>query len=367
MVFKILQKKLYFYIIQFIAIIIWAVPMIQKPLKVALLLFLFYLSIYFALKLRKVLTNIIIPTIGCFLLFLSGYNGGYQSSLINIALSFYIIPLCPIIVKPFTPKQICIAKKIASFICICMFIQLCIYQVEGRPSLAYEINLGAAYLFLFFIYSKYIKFKIGQIFVIIASLLILSRLLIFAILLYYIANYGTKLLPQNFKLNWRFVQTISYILFFVFNVFFLTNFTQGEAYDNSINRVSNLNDGSNMLRFRINIKILDGLFSDKQLKFGYGQITAGHSDSYTQYYENMPHNELLDGIAEFGYIFMIFSWLFSSYYLSKVFVKINYKLFFPLLLYTLILWVRFLIIPSLEMFLIYSILIMNKNEKNSAG
>lgn len=151
-------------------------------------------------------------------------------------------------------------------------------------------------------------------------------------------------------------------MFFIFNFFFLLNVEKGESYDNSINRISQVNDGSNFLRFTINATVLDALFVDPNFKFGYGNITGGHSSEYESNYMLMPHNELLDSVAEFGYLFTLYAFFFSGLFYRKCFVRCNYEYVIPIIIYTLILWERFLIVPSLEMFFI---LIMLNNRIRS--
>lgn len=362
---RIRPNELSFLIIQYIAFMFWGIPeMFQKVFKINILIILFYIAVTHAIKRRKIKANLLIPSIGIIFLSLSSYFGGVQTSCINIALSFFIIPLCSDVISAFTDKQKKKARLFAVILCLCMTIQLLIFRSDdGRPNLGYELNWSAAYLFLFFIYSDYIKFKCGKIFVICASLLLLSRLLILSIILYYVVSIIIRLLPENFRLNWGLFEIITYIAFFLFNAYFLLNVEKGDSYDTSINRVSSVNDGSNMLRFTININVISNLPSDDKFLFGYGQISKGASAHYSNIYTLMPHNELLDGIAEFGYIFVIFSWIFSTYYFSKLFKPYNYPFLIPLLIYTLILWARFLIIPSIEMFFIYYILKSRLHEK----
>lgn len=358
------RNNLFFLITQALAILFWGMPeLIQKPFKIMILLFIFYCAITCSIRDHKFWKNICLPLIGISLLCLSVINSTFQSSVVNIGLSFFCIPFVFEIASEYSLRQKEIAKKVAYFLCVCMTVQLCYFRsFDGRPCLGYEINWSAAYLFIFFLYSKYINFKFGRLFVIFASFLLVSRLLILSLLLYYLTCFVVKNFKIKWKINWRLFQIVVYIMFFIFNGYFLLNVEKGDAYDSSINRLGAVNDGSNMIRFAINMSIINSLTEDNNLKYGYGRITGNNipdlGEKYIDRYFLMPHNELLDCLAEFGYGFTIFSFLFSGYYFKKLFKWFNFCYMIPVLVYTLILWTRFLIVPSLEMFFILSILII---------
>ena len=362
------QENLFFNTIQCICFLFWGIPEIfQKPFKILLLLFLFYISLIYIRRKGNILWGLIGPLIGIVLFGNSIIHTNFQTSVLNISLSFFCIPLVSGFAHKFTDIQKQKARKIAVILCFCMFMQLCIFRSgDGRPTLGYEINWSAAYLFIFYIYCDYIGSKIGKWFVIITSFLLLSRLLILSLIVCVVLKWIFNKLNFNFKFNLYLVELLVYISFFAFNVYFLANVEKGDDYDTSINRLSSVNDGSNMLRFTINVKLLDGLIYDENLKFGYGQIaTSNNTNLYNEYkdrYFLMPHNELLDTIAEFGYIFTLFSWFFSTHFFSKIFRDYNYSYFIPILIYTLILWARFLVVPSIEMFFLLSLLTLHKDE-----
>lgn len=360
-------NNLFFNTIQCICFLFWGIPEIfQKPFKILLILFLFYISLNYVLKGKK-LQNIILPLIGATLLLFSVFYSNFQTSVINIALSLFCIPCVSLFAKSFTEYQKRKARKIAFFLCLCMILQLCIFRSnDGRPTLGYEINWSAAYLFIFYIYSDYIEFKLGKIFVIIASLLLLSRLLVLSLIILIVLKRLITRFKITFKLNLYLVELVTFIAFFSFNLYFINSLKDVISYDTSINRLNSVKDGSNKIRFTINLNIIQGLSDDDKLKYGYGQIAKPNGSllykQYTNKYFLMPHNELLDAIAEFGYIFTIFSWIFSTFFYSKVFKYYNYPYIISILIYTLILWARFLIIPSIEMFFLLSLLTIRQNE-----
>ena len=244
-----------------------------------------------------------------------------------------------------------------------MILQLLFFRSQdGRPNLSYEINLSGSYLFLFFLLSVITKKRIGELFVIAASFLLLSRLLIFAIALYYVFILIRNIIPKTiFKISFKYVYSLLVVAFFIFNFWFLLNVTIESAYKSDTSRVTELNDGSNKLRFLINSKVIMGLFieKDEKFKFGYGQVSKGLSEEYSSKYILMPHNELLVSVVEFGYVFTIICFIFVFPIYNTFFNRKGVAILMPLFLYSLILWVRFFIIPSFEMIFILYLLKIN--------
>ena len=348
------------YIFYLLFVIFFILPeVLQKIFRIGLGVFFVYYA-YVLMYNHKISFSSIIKIhlliIGLLLVIL---NGSYQSSVINVMLCTFGV----FIIKEDTNIENYKDKRLFNILyylsIVSMTTQLLILRTEdGRPNLSYEINLSGAYLFLFFLLSILTKKKIGVIFVFLASFLLLSRLLIFAITLYYILNFTRKFLPNFiFKINFKYIYGLIIIFFFIFNFWFLSNIKIESSYKTDSSRITELNDGSNMLRFMINSKVIVGLFieKDENLKFGYGQISKGKSIKYSNKYGLMPHNEFLMAIAEYGSIY------------NNFFDKKNIIIIAPLLLYTFILWVRFLIVPSFEMIFILYLLKFNsiRNEKNS--
>lgn len=365
-----LSPSLQFFITQFLVVLFWGIPEpFQKIPKILFLLLLTYVYFFFLLNNQitvKILLRNMLITAGCIII---SYKGSYQTSLINIFLSSFAIALLPLICRKYTTKELLFARNICYMVCLLLFLQLLYFRTnDGRVSLGYEINLSGAYLFIFFIYCDIIKFRFGKFFVIIASLFLLSRLLMYAVILYYLIVFFKRMrIIPKMKLNWIFIFIICYIAFFSFNAWFLANMEFKTRYDSSINRVTTLNDGSNKLRFRTNLLLIGSLLEgDTVLNYGYGQISKGDNKSYSVKYFIMPHNELIDSIAEFGWILTLIFIFFSSSFIKHIFFYDNYEYIFPILFCTLILWIRFLIVPSLEMFYIFFLLYYNlkKNEIN---
>lgn len=360
------------YIFYLLFVIFFILPeVLQKIFRISLGVFFVYYA-YVLMYNHKISFSSIIKIhlliIGLLLVIL---NGSYQSSVINVMLCTFGV----FIIKEDTNIENYKDKRLFNILyylsIVSMTTQLLILRTEdGRPNLSYEINLSGAYLFLFFLLSILTKKKIGVIFVFLASFLLLSRLLIFAITLYYILNFTRKFLPNFiFKINFKYIYGLIIIFFFIFNFWFLSNIKIESSYKTDSSRITELNDGSNMLRFMINSKVIVGLFieKDENLKFGYGQISKGKSIKYSNKYGLMPHNEFLMAIAEYGYIFTCLCFLFIISIYNNFFDKKNIIIIAPLLLYTFILWVRFLIVPSFEMIFILYLLKFNsiRNEKNS--
>jgi len=74
----------------------------------------------------------------------------------------------------------------------------------------------------------------------------------------------------------------------------------------------------------------------------------------------MPHNELFDSIVEFGIIAVLFFSIFSLPVFQKYTNFNNIEFFLPVLLYTMILWVKFVLVPSFEMIFILFLLYLTK-------
>lgn len=350
-----------FALLIFIAIVIWIIPEpFQKPFRVAVLFFSpFYLIERRSAKIKC--SSFVLISAILFVIVALCFSGKYQSSIINIffatlllvGLQFY--PYC------LSDAQLRFARRVATLCCFSIIIQLLLLRSsDGRPKLAYETNLGGAYLFLFFIYCDVISHRFGKICVLISSLFLLSRLLIFSIGLYYCLNFIEKK-KISIRLKWAPTYCVVISSFVFFNIWFTREVKVATGYDASINRVIELNDNSNMLRFLANYEIVKS--RDKNLIWGYGNIVKDQNNQYYSRYSIMPHNELFDSIAEFGLVLTVLFVLYSFKSAKKLFNKRTYKYFFPVLLYTLILWVRFLVVPSLEMFLFFAMMNIYNNQK----
>jgi hypothetical protein len=129
--------------------------------------------------------------------------------------------------------------------------------------------------------------------------------------------------------------------------------------------VGKINDESNQLRFLTNTLAIGTIYTsplDTRVLLGFGPVE--NFIKTTKGSLIMPHNELLDAIVEFGIITVIFFALFSMPIFNKVTSYSNIEYLIPLLSYTLLLWVRFLIVPSFEMlFIVFMLNITNSKKR----
>lgn len=362
-------NKYIFY--SFIVIFFILPEVLQKIFRIGLGLFFMYyayvliynrkMSLFSAIKIHLLIIALILTVL----------HGGYQSSVINIILCTFGVFMMKDNINIYNYKDEKLFNILYYLSIISMAFQLLIFRTDdGRPNLSYEINLSGAYLFMFFLLSALAKKKLGVLFVILASFLLLSRALIFSIGIYYTLALIKDYIPNIiFKIDFRYIYSLLAVSFFIFNFWFLLNVKIGDPYKTDASRVTEVNDQSNKMRFLINTKVIAGIFveKDEKLKFGYGQTSKGVSEEYTSKYDLMPHNELLMSVAEYGYIFTLLCIFFVLSIYNKFFNKKNIATIVPLLFYTLILWVRFLIVPSFEMIFIFYLLKINsqENEKNS--
>ena len=340
---------------------------LQKPFRV--LMGLSLVIIYFALLIKKEISRKTLwpILIGGGLIVLMVLRGTLQTSFINAYMCLFGLLCIPQLFFVLTP----IRKTNLNYIhvlCILSFLIqfLAFSSADGRPSLDYEINLSGAYLFLFFIYSDILKNKYGKLLVIGLSLLTLSRLLIFSLVIFFMVRFlKTRFKTRLQKINVTVIAITSYIAISLFSLWYVANIKAEIDYDKSISRIATLNDGSNELRFIANTLVLGTIYTapfDAKVLFGFGPVE--NFINATKGSLIMPHNELFDSIVEFGIISVIFFALFSLPIFNKVTSYSNIEYLIPLLFYTLILWIRFLLIPSFEMlFILFLLNIVNERGK----
>ncbi len=349
-----------FRIFVLIGTILFCIPeFIQTPFKILCLLILNIITIRYVkitLKLLTLILSIIIIT--SFKLYIKTFD-----------FSILIILLSIIPIYCFSRLNFRISKErqynlkvYMSLWMLCMIIQLMIYRYEGRPSLSYEINQSGSILFLFYILSRVVRFRIGIIFVLLASVLLLSRLLVLCIIIYEIFNRINKLsCVKNLPINYTSLVVGSFIFISIFSSWFTISMS-GNIVDgsNSFSRMTSVNDGSNYLRFKVNAQLISNLLSngDDELYIkGYGDLAD--SQIYKTTYWQMPHNEIYKGIAQFGLLFVVMCFFISKKGFDKYVNASNLPIFLSLVVYTLILWVRFTVFPSLEMIYILFLLQLN--------
>ena len=333
---------------------------LQKPFRIILAVA--FVVIYLAQLIKREISYLsLVPAIGTAILFAIMLNRGtIQTSYINASLCLFGILCLPSITFKLDEIRRTNLVYIHTLCLISIIIQFLIFSSnDGRPTLAYEINLSGAYLFLFFLFSDVLKLRHGKIVVIFLSLLTLSRLLIFSILLFYLIRYFKHYLGKWLRhINVTLILIVSYVFISLFSVWYVANIKREILYDTSFNRLTTLNDGSNELRFFANTLVLHAIYKspfDAKTLFGYGKVEnfiKATKDSLI-----MPHNELFDSIVQFGIISVIFFSIFMLPVFQKYTNFANIEFFIPVLFYTLILWVRFLLVPSFEaifiLFLLY--------------
>lgn len=347
-------------------IVLYSIPdNVQLPFR--LLIFLGLIGGYLNNKsLHMPVIQFLIFCITAFIVLSKIVIGTFDTSLLMVFLS--IIPIMNIdTYTSFSQKQIRVLKYIIYFLCFTIVGQLLIYRYEGRPNLSYEINQSGSYLFLFFLLCDLFKIRLGKLLVICASLLLLSRLLILAIVTFYIITIVNRFSPKILQwLTYTKLILLANTCIVLFSFVFLLIFARDEISSTAddVSRLTNVVDTSNFIRFKINTDIILGLFSgDPDLLYkGYGDITV--NPKYLETRLLMPHNEMIKAIAQFGFLVTIFFFIVSRKYISQYVNSKTISYFVPIVLYTLILWVRFTIIPSFEMIFILFILKL-KSDENS--
>ncbi|NEW83732.1 MAG: hypothetical protein GZ094_15385 [Mariniphaga sp.] len=342
---------------------------LQKPFRI--LLGLSFAVIYLALLIKKEISRKTLwpVAIGGVLVVSMFYRGTLQASFINAYLCLFGLLVIPHLFFTLTP----IRKTNLNYIhVLCMISFLTQFMVfsspDGRPSLAYEINWSAAYLLLFFFLSDILNNKHGKLLIIILSLFTLSRLLVFSIILYYLIRHFKKYFRTWIgKHSVTRMAIASYIFITFFSLWYAANVKSKIVYDKSINRIATINDDSNKLRFIANTLVIGTIYTaplDTKVLLGFGPVS--NFIKATEGSLIMPHNELYDAIVQFGIITVIFFSLITLPVFNKVTSYENIEYFIPILFYTLILWVRFLLVPSFEMiFILFMLNIINETRRLS--
>jgi hypothetical protein len=337
---------------------------LQKPFRIALCLS--FPVIYFALLIKKEISyRTLLPVTGATLLMiLMALRGTLQSSFVNAWLCMFGLLCLNVLLFDLTKERKENLHYIISLAAISILLQFLIFShQDGRPKLAYEINLSGAYLFLFFIAADILGIKWGKLLVMALSLFLLSRLLIFSIVIYYLVKYGKKYFVKIIAmLNATWMVLGSFVIISLLSLWYASNIQPSISYETGFHRIVHLNDGSNELRFQSNTLVLNTIFSahpEPRVFFGYGPAQNYLSAKKT---EHIPHNELFNSIIQLGLLTVIFFPLFSLSAFNRLVSFANLEYFIPLLFYTLILWVRYLLVPSLEMLFILFLLNISNNE-----
>ncbi len=331
----------------------------QKPFRIGLALFFAFtlLSLIIDQKINiKVLIPILLTGAVIAIIF---RRGTLQSSLLNAWLCLGGLLVLPKLSFRLSENRTFDLNLVYLLCMVSIILQFLFFSsADGRPSLGYEINLSGAYLFLFFLLSDALDRKEGKILVIVLSFLLLSRLLLFSIFLFYFIRYSKKMWPSAIaRTRFPIIAIIAYVLISLFSVWYITSVTADVSYDTGISRLFKLNDGSNQWRFLTNTLVMAKIYLaplDPNVLFGFGPIE--NFLKATKGALIMPHNELYDAIVEFGLIPVLLFGVFAMSTYNKFINFGNLEIVLPLLFYTLILWVRFFIVPSFEMLFILFIL-----------
>jgi hypothetical protein len=337
---------------------------LQKPFRIGLGLT--FVVIYFALLIKKELAyKTLWPVVICGL-FLLGmiWRGTLQTSFINAYLCLFGLLSIPTLFFDLTPPRSANLQYIYVLAILSILIQFMVFSsYDGRPRLAYEISLSGAYLFLFFLLSDILNNKHGKLLVLVLSLFTLSRLLIFSIVLFYLIKYTKKYFQSWLeKINMTRLAVISYVVISLFSLWYTANIKSRIAYESGISRVFNVNDGSNEIRFMVNTLVLGTIYAtplDPKVLLGFGPV---ENFIRTKDSRVMPHNELFDAIVQFGLLTVLFFAFISLPAFTRVASFANLEYLIPILFMTLILWVRFLLVPSFEMLFILFLLYIAREQ-----
>lgn len=332
----------------------------QVPFVSLILIVCLYLYISFSLKhnntnLHEITSLMIIP----FILLIGFACGTFHASMVVVVLTIPAILLFNKIDFEINVTN----KKYLRYISYCCLIgiilQMIFYRYENRPRMGYEINLTGAYLFTFFLLADLLKSKLIKVFVIFLSLLLLSRLLILAISFFYFVRLTKPMIRCiPFITRWRVLVLLFVSLTSVFSVVYV-DIMGGSILSTTDDRsrLTTINDGSNYERFSINDKVITSLVKGSDVHLwlgGYGDTV--NNKLYVAEYGNMPHNEIIKSITQFGLLTTILFFYITSANFKKVVGRNNIEYILPLLLYTQIFWVRFTVVPSILMLTILFIL-----------
>lgn len=283
--------------------------------------------------------------------------GSFDNSILMVLLS-----IIPVFTFNSVSKYLLFDKKLIKFLCIIALlgaaVQMLFYRYHGRPNMSYEINQSASFIFLLFLFCDVADYKTGKILTICLSVPLLSRLLFLGIALVYITKLIKKrLLRRSFHFPYLALIIGFNIALSAFSFWYSVSMIDKveDAKDDS-SRLKSVNDGSNLLRFTMNARILTGIFEgDKVIFFeGYGDLAE--NDDYIDQYSIQPHNELIKHISQYGLLFTLFLLLVSSNYYNKLSTTQTVEYLLPIIVYTQMLWVRFTVIPSIEMIFIFYLL-----------
>jgi hypothetical protein len=335
---------------------------LQKPFRV--LLCLSFPIIYFALLIKKEISYLtLIPVIGTALLIaLMAYRGILQSSFVNAWLCLFGVLCLNVLLFDLTKERKENLRYIFILAAISILVQFLIFKSnDGRPRMAYEINHSGAFLFLFFMAAEILGFRWGKLLVVVLSLFLLSRLLVFSIAIYYLIKFGKKYFSKAIsKLNATWIALACFAFVSLFSFWYTYNIESKTVFEQGINRIVVINDDSSRDRFKNNTLALKEVFTlppKPEALLGYGPVQNFIKATGASH---MLHNELFDSIVQFGLLAVIFLAIFTLSAFNRLVSFTNVEYFVSLLFYSSILWVKYFLIPSPEMlFILFLLFIAN--------
>lgn len=214
--------------------------------------------------------------------------------------------------------------------------QLLIYRAHDIPVLSYEqVNLSAALILLWFFFCHKNNFRVGMLFALCLSLVFLSRAYILSLLIFMIFL-GYEKLFQKYSLLLS--NTKRYFIFFaillILNLSVLgigNYFINYISIDNtggrsdSLSRIIQLNDRSNLKRFTANDQLIENLFENKNTLF-FGMKKREEED-FLEFlnFNTTVHNSFLIMVATRGVIFSIVYFFIISIIIKRLGIKNNIK------------------------------------------
>ena len=195
-------------------------------------------------------------------------------------------------------------------------------------------NFSGYKILMFFFISDKLDFKIGKIISFILMILIASRNLILAILVFYAIRYiknrfyfiFSRLENFNIQIILFSILIIILSLGFVFNA----SITKSKS---SASRITSVNDNSNLMRFSNNALLFKKLKEDKKI------LLWGFRENYKQYFvlknplHIFPHNSILSLLSKAGLIYFIVYIILLSLVINRVFKKGNYEYIYSFLFF----------------------------------
>lgn len=362
-------RHLGFLLLAIMMVIFFVIPGyegVQKPFRIALCLS--FPIIYFSLLIKKEISyNTLLPVAGVtFLLVLMAWRGTLQSSFVNAWFCLFGLLCIKHLYFDLTKERKENLCYIFLMAVISILLQFLLFRYEdGRPNLAYQFNLSGAYLFLFFIVADILDYKLGKLLVFGLSLLMVSRLLIASIVIFYLVRFGKKYFTKIIvRINAITITLICFALFSIFSIWYTSQVRSVISYESGYRRIIRLNDGSNGLRFSANTVVLKSIFTlspNPNVIFGYGSVENFVKEKKIP---KMPHNELFDAIVEFGLLSVFFFSMITLPAFNRIVSFANLEYFIPILFSTLILWVRYLLIPNPDMLFILLLLFIAGQKNN---